>query len=75
MFGETVQFTFLGRGRSSSSVGIFFSCLTFTFFATFFAVRTIKFVSSDDPFIAMMDQGSEFEPFDLFENEFFFAIN
>ena len=74
LYGEYVQFTFQGHRAYSSPIGKCFSCLTITMFIAFFAVRSIKFWSSEDPFFAMIDQGSDYEAVDLLENGYFFAV-
>ena len=74
IFGETVRFKFQGRDKYSTPVGAVISCLTLTGFLIFFLVRTAQLFSSENPNLTMISMAADGQSIDLYDLNFFFAI-
>ena len=55
-------------------MGAVFSCLTLTGFLIFFLVRTSQLINSDNPNLTMISMAANGQSIDLYELNFFFAI-
>ena len=74
LFGSSVNFGIRGKKKMTSQAGIVISLLAMILFASFFIVRTIKLLESDDPVIQHTVVNNEGEEIDLWKLGYFFAI-
>ena len=59
IYGERPDLKFEGKSSYVTWVGAFFSFVTFILFSVFMAMRTMKLVSRDDPFLSMISRPSD----------------
>ena len=74
MFGESVHLKFQGKDKFTTPVGAVISCLTLSMFFSFFIVRTMQLMNSDNPNLTMVAMASDEESINLHQHQFFFAI-
>ena len=74
IFGANVEFTFKGQKNFTTVIGAVISAIMFALFISFFAVRTSKLVSHEDPFLSMMAKEPDEGAIDLWELDYFFAV-
>ena len=74
IFGERVEFTFRKKTKFKTWIGASISCIMCSFFFTFLVLRTVKLVTSDDPFFSLTTMGVTDQNMDIWKLDFMFAV-
>ena len=74
MFGANVAFTFQGKSSYPTVIGAIVTILIFSLCAAFLMVRTLKLVNYDEPYLSTTTTEAEGIEIDLYDLQFYFAL-